>query len=150
VLEYAFESIDGRSISTASFAGRISIIVFLTTYDVPSQVEARFLASLYKRHTPRLNAAALMLESPDNKPLIEAFAVSLGLPYPIGFADEATVAGRGPFAGLHHVPSVVILDRQGRESFRHVGFLDERSLEAAVRGVEQRAGTEGLAPDAAQ
>lgn len=136
VLRFAFESIDGQPISTEAFANRISVIGFFTTYDVHSQAEARFLASLAKRHAPRLNVAALMLEAPENKPLVQAFAVTIGLPFPIALADAATIAGEGPFAGLHHVPSVVILDRQGREAWRHVGFVDEATLVNAVKMVE--------------
>jgi hypothetical protein len=136
-LRYAFTAIDGRPVSSEEHAKRITVIAFLTTYDVPSQVEARFLASLLRHHTPRLNVAALMLETADNKPLVDAFAVTLGLPYPIALADVDTIAGQGTFAGLHHVPSVVILDRDGREAFRKVGFIDEATLEAAVRAVEK-------------
>jgi hypothetical protein len=139
VLRFAFESVDGRPISTEAFRNRISVIGFFTTYDVPSQAEARFLALLAKRHAPRLNVAALMLEAPENTPLVQAYVATMGLPYPVALADAATIAGEGPFAGLHHVPSVVILDRQGHEAYRHVGFIDEASLEAAVEMVEASA-----------
>ena len=138
VLRYAFEAIDGRPISSEAYANRITVIGFFTTYDVHSQVEARFLASLAKRHTPRINVAAIMLEAMENKPLVDAFALSMGLPYPVALGDAATIAGEGSFAGLHHVPSVVILDREGREAFRRAGFIDEAGLEAAVRAVEQQ------------
>jgi len=138
-LRFSFEGVDGRPISTEAFTNRITVIAFLTTYDVASLVEARILASLTRRHTPRLNGAALMLEAPENRPLVEAFVASQGPPYPVALADAATIAGEGPFAGLHHVPSVVILDRQGREAYRHVGFLDEASLDAAVKAVEATA-----------
>lgn len=137
-LRFSFEAVDGRPISSEAFADRVTIIGFFTTYDVHSQVAARFLAGLARRHTPPVNVAALMLESADNKPLVEAFAKAIALPYPVAIADAATIAGEGPFAGLHHVPSVVILDRRGREAFRHVGLIDQAALEAAVRGVEKR------------
>jgi hypothetical protein len=137
-LHFAFAAVDGRPISTDAFVNRVTVIGLLTTYDVPSQVEARFLGSLERRHTPRLNVAALMLEAPENKPLVQAFALTLGVAYPVGIADADTIAGEGPFAGLHQVPSVVILDRDGREAFRHVGFIDEVTLEAAVRAVEKQ------------
>jgi hypothetical protein len=136
-LRYAFVGIDGRRVSSEEYAKRVTVLAFLTTYDVPSQVEARFLASLLRHHTPRLNVAALMLENEDNRPLVDAFAVTLGLPYPIALVDASTIEGQGTFAGLHHVPSVVILDRDGREAYRHVGFIDEATLEAAVRAVER-------------
>jgi hypothetical protein len=136
VVRFAYQAIDGRPISTESCLNRISVIGFLTTYDVHSQAEARFLAQLERRHTPRVNVAALMLEAADNRPLVEAFAATLGLGYPVALADGPTIAGDGPFAGLHNVPSVVILDRAGHEAWRHVGFVTESTLEAAVRAVE--------------
>lgn len=136
-LRFAYEGIDGHPVSSEALAGRVTVIGLLTTYDVYSQVEARFLTAALQRHTPRINVVALMLEAPENKPLVEAFTRSLGLPYPVALADPATIAGEGPFAGLHDVPSVVILDRQGREAFRHAGLLDEAMLDAALRAVEK-------------
>jgi hypothetical protein len=114
----------------------VSVIGFLATYDRDCQAEARYLALLERHHSPRLNVVALVLEAPDNLPLVEAFVAFLGLTYPVAMADAPTIAGNGPFAGLHHVPSVVILDRAGREAWRHVGFVDQAALEAAVRAVE--------------
>ena len=114
------------------------MIGFLTTYDFYSQAEARFLSSIARRHTPRVNVAALILEASENRTLVEAFTAALKLPYPVAMADEATIAGEGPFAGLHNVPSIVILDREGREVYRHVGLVDEAAIEAAIRAVEQR------------
>ena len=136
-LRFAYEGLDGRPVSSDALANRVSVIGLLTTYDVHSQVEARFLVATLQRHTPRINVVALMLEAPENKPLVEAFTRSLGLPYPVALADAATIAGEGPFAGLHDVPSVVILDRQGREAFRHAGLLDAAMLDAALRAVEK-------------
>jgi hypothetical protein len=135
-LRFSYRAIDGRPISTESLTNRVSVIGFLTTYDVHSQAEARLLVAIERHHTPRVNVAALMLEAPENLPLVEAFSASLGLGYPVAIADAATIAGEGAFAGLHHVPSVVVLDRAGREAWRHVGFVNEAALEAAVRAVE--------------
>ena len=121
-------------------SGRISVIGFVATYDAASQAQARFLTALLKRHVPRINVAILVLEPPENRPMVEAFVGALRLPYPAALADAATIAGHGPFAGLHHVPSVVILDREGRERWRHLGLIQENDMDAAVREVEIRAG----------
>ncbi|WP_437644752.1 TlpA family protein disulfide reductase [Sorangium sp. So ce362] len=134
---FSYETLDGGEISTASLAGRFSVIAFVATYDVASQVEARFLAGLFRDHTPRINAALLVLEAPENRPLVEAFVATLKLPYPVALADAPTIAGEGPFAGLHHVPSVVILDPEGREAFRHVGLIPQEALEEVLRGLER-------------
>lgn len=133
---FAYEALDGKPLSSETVAGRVTVIGFITTYDVPSQAEVRFLSSLGRHHAPRINVAFLVLERQDNRPLIEAFVSALGITDPVAIADAETIAGRGPFAGLHHVPSVVILDRQGREAWRHLGVVQENDLEQAVREVE--------------
>ncbi|KYF75226.1 cytochrome C biogenesis protein [Sorangium cellulosum] len=137
VRTFSYETLDGRALSTASLAGRFSVIGFVATYDVASQAEARFLAGLFRDHTPRVNAALLVLEASENRPLVEAFVAALKLPYPVALADAPTIAGEGPFAGLHHVPSVVILDPEGREAFRHVGLITQETLEEVLRRLER-------------
>jgi len=134
---FSYETLDGRELSPASLAGRISVIGFITTYDTASQAQARILAELIREHTPRINAATLVLEPAENRPLIEAFAAALRLPYPVAIADAATIAGQGPFAGLHHVPSVIILDRQGREVHRRIGLVPKATLDEIVRQIEK-------------
>src|SRR5262249_26074354 len=127
-----------------SVAGRITIVGFVATYDVASQAQARFLANVARHAVPRVNVALLVLEPPDNLPLVEAFAKALELPYPVALADAATIAGKGPFAGLHHVPSIVVLAAQGRERWRHLGLVTDKALQIVVAEVAkppQRAGS---------
>ncbi|NUQ75095.1 MAG: TlpA family protein disulfide reductase [Polyangiaceae bacterium] len=135
----AFElaTIDNKPLSTATLAGRFSVIAFLATYDMASQAQARFIAELVRSHKPRINAAAIILELPENKPMVEAFVAALEPPYPVAMADRLTLAGEGPFRGLHHVPSVVILDREGREAFRRIGLTEVSTLEEVLRDIER-------------
>jgi hypothetical protein len=135
VIHFAFEAVDQRPISTEALAGRVTVIGFVATYDNASLLQARHLAELGRRHVPRLNVAVIALDPPENRPIVEAFARAM--PYPVAQADADTIAGRGPFAGLHHVPSVVILDRDGREAWRRIGLTDHAALETALRKVEE-------------
>lgn len=135
-VSYAWTDLRGRPISTEAMAGRVTVIGFIATYDVLCQAQVRFLERLHREHAPRLNVAVVVLEAPENKPMVQAFVDALELPFPVAMADPATIRGEGPFAGLHHVPSVVILDREGRERLRHFGVLDRDALEDAVVKVE--------------
>jgi hypothetical protein len=137
-VHFSFETLQGKAITSEGLRGRVTVVAFLTTYDFPSQAAARFLSSIARRHTPRINVLGLILEAPENRPLVEAFTDALKLPYPVALADEATIAGEGAFAGLHHVPSIVILDREGREAYRHVGLIEETAIDDAIRAVERR------------
>ncbi|NUP04559.1 MAG: TlpA family protein disulfide reductase [Polyangiaceae bacterium] len=139
----------GGQISNADLAGRVSVLVFVTTYDVPSQAQVRFLTQLSRDHVPRLNVVAVVLEPPEHQPMAAAYASTLDLKYPVVMADAATIRGEGPFAGLHHVPAVAILDRQGRERFRNLGLMDQAALEAAVVKVEEETGVKQGVPEPA-
>jgi hypothetical protein len=136
VIRFVYETIDGKQLSNESLKGRLSVIGFITTYDFASQAEARFLAGVARTHSPRVNVAVLILEHPDNRPLAEAFVKTLGLSFPVALADAATIAGQGPFAGLHHVPSIVIIDKEGREAYRHLGLIQEGQIHEVLRNVE--------------
>jgi hypothetical protein len=136
VRSFAFPALDGRAVSSQALRGRVSVIVLATTYDDASLAQVRFLRSVFRRHVPRINAAVLVLEPERNRPMVEAFASSLELRFPVAMADQATIAGHGPFPGLHHVPSVVVLDGEGREVWRRIGLTTRRELEEALARIE--------------
>jgi len=133
---FGWTDLRGRPLSTASVRGRTTVLAFVATYDVASQAQARFLTALSKRHVPRINVGLVVLEQETNRPMVEAFVETLGIDYPVVFADAATLAGNGPFDGLHHVPSIVVLDREGHERARRLGLAKEEDLEELVREVE--------------
>ena len=135
-VDFSFTDLNGKEVSTSSVHGRVTVVAFIATYDVASQAQTRFLSEIDHEHTPRLNVFALVLESPENKPLADAFASALKIPYALCMADEATIKGEGAFTGLGQVPSIVILDKEGRERYRHLGFIPKVELEAAIRVVE--------------
>jgi hypothetical protein len=137
--QFAFKTIDGRVVSSQRYEGRMTVVALVATYDTASQAQTRFLQTVFQRHTPRINALLLVLEPPEHLPLVEAYQSSLALSYDVALADEDTVAGKGPFPGLHHVPSIVLLDREGREVWRNLGLVEVEALHAAIADHDDRA-----------
>ncbi len=134
---FVYETTEGGTLTSTELRGRFTVIALAATYDLTSQAQLKVLGMVQRDHKPRLNVAALVLEPPENKPLVVAFAQGLDLHFPVALADERTVAGHGAFEGLRAVPSIVILDREGREVLRHIGPLDVKQLEAALASVEK-------------
>jgi peroxiredoxin len=135
-VSFSFADLDGKEVSSSTVRGRITVVALIATYDAASQAEARFLLEVAKTHAPRINVVGVVLESPENEPLAEAFRGALDLPFPLCMADEAIIRGEGPFGGLNVIPSLLILDKEGRERYRHVGVLKKDELEDALRRVE--------------
>jgi len=138
---YQWLKVDGGGyLSTSQLIGRVTLLSFITSYDVTSQAQIRYVSNLARDHVPRLNVVAVVLETAEYQPIVAAYASALELKFPVVLADAATIRGEGPFAGLRHVPSFAILDREGRERFRHLGAMSYAQLEAAVRRVEDDSG----------
>lgn len=131
-LRFALGSVDGEVFTEREFAGRVSILLFATSYDVASQALARHLLDLYRLRAPRLNAALVMLEPPKNVEICRSFRDVLELPYPVLMADAQTLRGTGPFGSLASVPAWVILRRDGSVSHAIVGALSRKQLEQAI------------------
>ena len=136
-VSFVYRTLKGSELSNETLRGRISVIAFIATYDTASQAEAQFLMGTFRNHTPRINVATVVLEPEENRPLVEVFVGAFDLQGPVAMADAETLAGRGPFAGLHHVPSLVFLDKQGREVHRHLGFMGPDDLERALVALER-------------
>jgi hypothetical protein len=134
-IHFAYPLIDGDGVLRAeALRGELTIITFLTTYDLASQAQARFVSSVFGRHRGHVHATAIVLEPFENRPLVLAFRDALKLPYPLAFGDAELVAGEGPFGDVHAVPSTVVLDGEGRLIWKHVGLAKEDELERALTG----------------
>lgn len=134
---FSFGTTEGKVYDSESTRGRVTALLFATTFDLPSQAEARLLDNLQRSHSPRFNAAVVVLEAPKYATLAEVFRTSLGLGFPVAIADAATLAGEGPFGKIEGVPTLVVLDREGREVARLPGLQTVRQMEAAIERAEQ-------------
>jgi hypothetical protein len=129
---FEYETCDGGVLTSASLRGRFTVLAFVATYDLVSQAQVKVLGLVQRDHAPRVNVAALIIGPPENRPIAVAFGQSLAAPFPIAMAGTGALEGRGPFAGVRAVPSVVILDRDGRLVLRHTGPMEEKELRAEL------------------
>ena len=67
-LHFQYQLIDGKSwLGAESMHGRPSLIGFITTYDMASQAQARFLNGILQKHVGKVQVAAVVLERADNR-----------------------------------------------------------------------------------
>lgn len=137
-VSFDFGSVGGSRLSSETTRGRATVVVIITTYDLGSQVVLRELAELVHDHEPRINALAVVLEPPRNAVLVDAFTKTLELPFPIVLADSATLEGRGPFGKTDVVPTLIVLDPAGVETWRKVGVVSSQVMFGAVDRASQR------------
>lgn len=130
--DFLYGTTEGGELSSATTLGRVTALLFVTTYDLASQVEARRLDVIVRRHRPRANAGVVVLETPKYAVFADTFRTSLGLSYPVALADQDTLGGGGPFGRIGMVPTLIVLDRDGRERFRKEGLASSREIDDAL------------------
>lgn len=135
---FAYRATDGSLVDNARLRGRFTVLLFLTTFDSASQLMARHLDTLLHTHRPRINVAAIVLESSKYSPLAQVFRDSLGLTYPVALADARTLGGASSFGHIRRVPTLVVLNPRGERVWHKEGFvppaLVERALDAMASG----------------
>ncbi len=127
-VSFAYGVPGGGVVDSSTTRGRVTALVFVTTFDLPSQVMARRLDEALRHHRPRVNAAAIVIEAPNAAPLVDVFRSTLGLAYPVALTGSGAEDG-GPFGTIDRVPTLVVLDARGREVHRASGVLEADELE---------------------
>ena len=130
-----FGTPQGEEFGSATTRGRVTALLFVTTYDLPSQIMAKRLDVVVRQHRPRANAGAVVLEEPDHAPLADVFRTTLELGYPVAMTTELD-GQQGAFGVIDAVPTLVVLDARGREIVRRIGNLSEEEIEEALRSAE--------------
>jgi hypothetical protein len=134
-IAFAYGTPSGTVLGSATTRGRVTALLFVTTFDLPSQVMARRLDDVIRRHQPRANAGAVAIEAPTAAPLVEVFKSTLGLRYEVALSSTGNETN-GPFGTIDRVPTLIVLDREGREVGRHHGVLEPEAIVQALRAAE--------------
>ena len=137
VQRYVFGTTDGEEISAESMHGRVTVLLFVTTFDLASQVAARQLNTVIHGHRPRFNAAAIVVEAAKYAPLADVFRSSLELSYPVAIADLSTLEQSSTLGEVRSVPTLLVLDAAGREVLRKTGAFEVSELEGWLARAER-------------
>ncbi len=136
-IEFEFDSIDNRPVNAASTRGAPTVLAFTTTWDLMSQAQVDFMVKMAKHDGDSVHYALVALQESKDRELVEVYAQKLGVEFPVALADAATIAGGGPFGDVHNVPTVVVLDADGRMVWLHPGVAKSSEIRAAMHGAAE-------------
>jgi hypothetical protein len=135
-VDFAFAGIDGDVVSDEANSGRVTVLLFATTFDLDSQAQAKQLEDLYRTHAPRINAALVFLEPPQYVELARSFRDILRLSYAVALADHEEIRTGERFPAVRAVPTWLVLDRAARVSAHHEGAVTSEALLRLVEKAE--------------
>jgi hypothetical protein len=122
-VQFTFGTIAGGELSSDTTRGRTTALLFVTTYDLPSQGQAELLREVLATHRPVANAAIVMMEPPHSAALAQVWADAIGLKWPIAMASPTLLAGESQLGNITGVPTLIVLDRRGRLVAKNEGTL---------------------------
>jgi hypothetical protein len=131
-LEFSVLDTRGVLVTAESLRGRATAVLFFTTFDPASQIAARRLDALLRRHKPRANGLAVSVEPPRYAPLVEVFAQTLEPVFPVAIADESIRSGSSDFGDVGVVPVLVVLDHRGAPVAHWIGLAPDDEIDAAL------------------
>ena len=127
-VQFTFGTIAGGELSSDTTRGRTTALLFVTTYDLPSQAEAELLRDVLSTHRPVANAAIVMMEPPHSAALAQVWADAIGLKWPIAMASQTLMAGESQLGNIVGVPTLIVLDRRGRLIAKSEGALAREAI----------------------
>lgn len=110
--KFNWRGIDGRVVSNDTALGKLTVVAFVSTFDWASQAQARFMSSVARDHIAKPYCFAVAIEQQENEPLIESFASTLSLSYPVVHLPSDKLKTTD-FRSVTSVPTVWILNTTG-------------------------------------
>ena len=135
--DFQLTGLDGRQYQLDDFKGQVVLVEFWATWCGPCRLQADILSRLYKEvQGDGMEFLAISLGEPED--VVRKFIRRDPFPYPVLLDPEETL---GYALDVYALPTVMIIDGQGRIAFLRPGISDSetlrRALSAAASGPEK-------------
>ena len=131
VAAFTAQDLDGRSISSADWRGKVTIVNFWATWCGPCRAEIPALIALQEKYRDRLRVIGVS-EDEASPELVRRFAADQKINYPVVMATKEI--GHS-FPGVTALPTSFVVDREGRVVQKHVGLLNPVTTEQETRAL---------------
>ena len=129
VPSFTLKTLDGGTVSSASFRGKVTIINFWATWCGPCRAEIPDLIALQKKYPDELQVIGVS-EDEIAAAEVKRFADAHGMNYPVAMTTPELEKA---FPGISALPTSYIVDREGKVVQRHQGMLNAALTEAETR-----------------
>jgi peroxiredoxin len=117
----------GQTVRSTDYAGQVVVLAFWATWCPPCVREVPVLMELQTELGPR-GLTVIGASFDDTSDKVVKFAAKKSVNYPLVMADEAV----GAAYGVEALPTLLVIDRQGKVVARHVGLSTKEVLVADI------------------
>ena len=130
---FQLEDIEGKELKLEAFHGKVVLLNFWATWCGPCREEIPALIELQRRYKDHLQVIGLAVDE-DDEAYVRKFAASSGMNYPIAMSSTDV---RIAYGGVGALPTVFVINPEGRLVQKHVGLFDPVLYETEVRALLQ-------------
>ncbi len=124
---FALPDVDGKPQNSKDFEGKPTVLNFWATWCEPCKLEHALLQEAAKYYADRVNFVGIVHQ--DELSATKAYLEARGQSYPQLFDPEGQV---GVDFGITGVPESFFLDARGNIAKKHIGVLNQPSLQDAL------------------
>jgi thiol-disulfide isomerase/thioredoxin len=125
-------AVDGKTISSDKFKGKVLLVTFFATWCPPCRQEIPALIKLQKELGPR-GFSVLGLSMDEKGPSVVAKLISKEkINYPVLMANSGTTRD---FGGIIGIPTSFLVNRQGEMIKRYPGYVPHALLEKDIKSI---------------
>lgn len=129
--DFAVQTLDGKPLKLSDTTGKVVLLNFWATWCGPCRMEIPDLIVLQNEYKDSLQIISLLVDV-DDVDDAKRFVQSAGINYPVALA---TTDIRLKYGGVSALPTLFMLDTQGRIVQKHVGLYDPRLYELEARAL---------------
>jgi thiol-disulfide isomerase/thioredoxin len=127
----AMRTLDGRTISSSDWKGKVTIVNFWATWCPPCRAEIPDLVALQEKYRDRLQVIGIS-EDEGGPEAVQRFAAAYHINYPIVMSTPELLKA---FSGVYALPTSFIIDREMHVVQKHVGALNAETTEQETRAL---------------
>lgn len=129
--DFKLKEFAGKELTLEASRGKVVLLNFWATWCGPCREEIPELVVLQNRYKDRLQIIGLVVDDDDENEIRKVIA-SEGINYPVALADPET---RFSYGGIAALPTVFVINPEGRVVQKHVGLFNPALYETEVRAL---------------
>ena len=126
---WTLKDVDGRTVKSSDFAGKVVILDFWATWCPPCKAEIPGFIELQKEYGNKgLVVVGVSLDE-GGSAAVKPFMNELGMDYAVLMGDDKIVQDFGSFEGI---PTTFVIDRNGKIAGGHMGYGSKEEFEKQI------------------
>ncbi len=130
--DFQLKDVDGKALTLAGFRGKVVLLNFWATWCGPCRQEIPSLIALQKQYKDRLQIVGLLTDDDDEADGLHKLIEAEGINYPVALATPQI---RLEYGGIPALPTLFVINAEGRVVQKHVGLYNPALYETEVRAL---------------